>query len=251
MRLPYRLRFGHSPAHRVPRTCPTCARRDWSLPGRKGCGCTIAYHRHVASRMRCCWNALPSVFVKSAFSPRTTNGSAPVSAPAAAKFFYTIYPLRRIYQRSTPLRKKETMPDTVLEVVQSKYASVAKSGLSTKHSGVQAVAEAFRLHTGTTGVYSRGSQYGPLLRQPDRVRQPETGRNRHRPRLRWRIRCVPGSETSWAQRKGHRHRYDARDAANLPAAMLPRRMAANRWPTSNFTCPPSTTFPCRMRPWIA
>ena len=35
------------------------------------------------------------------------------------------------------------MPDNVTQVVQSKYASVAKSGLSTNHSGVQAVAEAF------------------------------------------------------------------------------------------------------------
>jgi arsenite methyltransferase len=33
--------------------------------------------------------------------------------------------------------------DTIQQVVQSKYAAVAKSGLSTKHSGVQAVAEAF------------------------------------------------------------------------------------------------------------
>jgi arsenite methyltransferase len=35
------------------------------------------------------------------------------------------------------------MSESVTQVVQSKYASVAKSGLSTKHSGVQAVAEAF------------------------------------------------------------------------------------------------------------
>jgi arsenite methyltransferase len=35
------------------------------------------------------------------------------------------------------------MSDVVTEVVQSKYASVAKSGLSTGHSGVRAVAEAF------------------------------------------------------------------------------------------------------------
>jgi SAM-dependent methyltransferase len=35
------------------------------------------------------------------------------------------------------------MSDSVTQVVQSKYASVAKSGLSTKHAGVQAVAEAF------------------------------------------------------------------------------------------------------------
>ncbi len=35
------------------------------------------------------------------------------------------------------------MSDSVMQVVQSKYASVAKSGLSSRHSGVQAVAEAF------------------------------------------------------------------------------------------------------------
>lgn len=35
------------------------------------------------------------------------------------------------------------MSDNVTEAVQSKYASVAKSGLSTGHSGVRAVAEAF------------------------------------------------------------------------------------------------------------
>ena len=35
------------------------------------------------------------------------------------------------------------MSDTIKEAVQSKYASVAKSGLSTGHTGVRAVAEAF------------------------------------------------------------------------------------------------------------
>lgn len=35
------------------------------------------------------------------------------------------------------------MLDTITQVVQSKYASVAKSGLSTSHNGVRAVAEAF------------------------------------------------------------------------------------------------------------
>jgi arsenite methyltransferase len=35
------------------------------------------------------------------------------------------------------------MPDSITEAVQSKYASVAKSGLSTGHAGVRAVAEAF------------------------------------------------------------------------------------------------------------
>ena len=35
------------------------------------------------------------------------------------------------------------MSNVVTELVQSKYASVAKSGLSTSHSGVRAVAEAF------------------------------------------------------------------------------------------------------------
>ena len=35
------------------------------------------------------------------------------------------------------------MSDTIKQAVQSKYASVAKSGLSTGHSGVRAVAEAF------------------------------------------------------------------------------------------------------------
>jgi SAM-dependent methyltransferase len=35
------------------------------------------------------------------------------------------------------------MSDTIKQVVQSKYASVAKSGLSTEHSGVRSVAEAF------------------------------------------------------------------------------------------------------------
>ena len=35
------------------------------------------------------------------------------------------------------------MPENITKIVQSKYASVAKSGLSTGHSGVRAVAEAF------------------------------------------------------------------------------------------------------------
>ncbi|MGO8749721.1 MAG: arsenite methyltransferase [Thermoguttaceae bacterium] len=35
------------------------------------------------------------------------------------------------------------MPDTIKQAVKSKYASVAKSGLSTSHAGVRAVAEAF------------------------------------------------------------------------------------------------------------
>ena len=37
----------------------------------------------------------------------------------------------------------KTMSDTIEQAVQSKYASVAKSGLSTSHTGVRAVAEAF------------------------------------------------------------------------------------------------------------
>ena len=35
------------------------------------------------------------------------------------------------------------MSDSIKQAVQSKYASVAKSGLSTGHAGVKAVAEAF------------------------------------------------------------------------------------------------------------
>jgi len=35
------------------------------------------------------------------------------------------------------------MAESIKQVVRSKYASVAKSGLSTGHSGVRAVAEAF------------------------------------------------------------------------------------------------------------
>src|SRR3974390_446186 len=35
------------------------------------------------------------------------------------------------------------MPDTIQQAVQSKYASVARSGLSTSHTGVRAVAQAF------------------------------------------------------------------------------------------------------------
>jgi SAM-dependent methyltransferase len=38
---------------------------------------------------------------------------------------------------------EENMTDDIKQAVQSKYASVAKSGLSTDHSGVRAVAEAF------------------------------------------------------------------------------------------------------------
>src|SRR5205807_6981870 len=35
------------------------------------------------------------------------------------------------------------MPEPIVKEVQAKYASVATSGLSTEHSGVRAVAEAF------------------------------------------------------------------------------------------------------------
>jgi arsenite methyltransferase len=41
------------------------------------------------------------------------------------------------------LFKEENMAENIQQVVQSKYASVAKSGLSSGHSGVRAVAEAF------------------------------------------------------------------------------------------------------------
>ena len=41
------------------------------------------------------------------------------------------------------LKEKKSMAEDIKQVVQSKYASVAKSGLSTGHSGVRAVAEAF------------------------------------------------------------------------------------------------------------
>ena len=52
----------------------------------------------------------------------------------------------RIYQKSPPVQEKEIMaimPNSVTQAVRSKYASVARSGLSTNHPGVQAVAEAF------------------------------------------------------------------------------------------------------------
>src|SRR5271165_6505669 len=41
------------------------------------------------------------------------------------------------------VNRKGIMSDTITRTVQSKYASVAKSGLSTGHKGVRTVAEAF------------------------------------------------------------------------------------------------------------
>ena len=104
------------------------------------------------------------------------------------------------------------MSQVIEQAVKSKYGAVATSGLSTDHSGVRAVAEAFGYSPEELASIPVAGQHGPVVRQSHGNRQPAARRSRGGPRLRRRPGRVPGSGQGRADRQGHRHRHDHRDA---------------------------------------
>ena len=96
------------------------------------------------------------------------------------------------------------MSETIKKAVQSKYASVAKSGLSTGHRGVKAAAEAFGYTPEQLASIPAEANMGLSCGNPTAFASLKPRRSR----MRWWPGRVPGRQEGRADRQGHRHRHD-------------------------------------------
>ncbi len=79
---------------------------------------------------------------------------------------------------------------SIQEVVRSKYASVAKSRLSSEHEGVRAIAEAFGYSPDELASIPAEANMGLSCGNPNGVRHATPRRNGPRSRLRRRVGCI-------------------------------------------------------------
>ena len=102
------------------------------------------------------------------------------------------------------------MSNEIREAVQAKYGALAASGLSSDHSGVNAVAEAFGYSPEELAAIPAEANMGLSCGNP-------TALASLRPAKSWSILVCGGgldvflAAAGWPRRQGHRHRHDARN----------------------------------------
>ena len=137
-------RSGTCRSPRPPGTWPICGRPDWWLPGKKGCGCTTACRRCIASLHAMLLECLAQCFRgRGCFRQRQRTASKRYRFLRQLNFFASIIRLGEYNTVQTPIRKRRDH----VRVHHASGSIEVRIGRQERpfHQalGVQAVAEAF------------------------------------------------------------------------------------------------------------